>query len=84
LLAHTLKIQTATPLAMRRSESQPGKSSGQFRRRSISARMQVITHPDVTKATRVKAVLPMTHFDFAAPQQVYNISNSPIGSLEPL
>jgi hypothetical protein len=30
-----LKIQTATPLAMRRSESQPGKSSGQFRRRSI-------------------------------------------------
>jgi FkbM family methyltransferase len=33
--AHTLKIETAAPLAMRRSESQATKSSGQFRRRSI-------------------------------------------------
>jgi hypothetical protein len=35
LLAHTLKIETAAPLAMRRSESQARKSSGQFRRRSM-------------------------------------------------
>jgi len=33
--AHTLKIETAAPVAMRRSESQARKSSGQFRRRSI-------------------------------------------------
>ena len=36
MLAHTLKIQNAAPVAMRRSESHAWKLSGQFRRRSIA------------------------------------------------